>query len=300
MLKYYKYLIYVLLISILCLAFYRPFTRTYLHNKTAVKPLYVLKTGQGEETLVLIHGLSSAHNYWEPVIETFKSQFQIIAPDLLGFGQSPWPISKYDLNAQIRELDKILPSKPFILMGHSMGGLIAIELAKRYPEKVKQLILLAPPSLNSRKELKQILKKESTIESIMALDTFWAPLACYVHEVLGDESFYMLGPSVKSYIPFSLLKSAAMHNWPSYNKSLKKIVLKNRALDFNPRKDLNYHIILGENDRYSKNDLMKAKFKNLTLLPAGHNFLWEKKEETLSLISKLINKRDLLESSNQD
>jgi pimeloyl-ACP methyl ester carboxylesterase len=182
---------------------------------------------------------------------------------------------------------EVLPEESFVVVGHSMGSLLAKELAERKPELVKQVILLSPPSLDSRKDLKSILQKESSVQSVMALDSWVAPILCHVHEALGRLSFYLVRPFVKSFIPDKIVMSGTLHRWESYNGSLENVVLKTRALELDPNLK-NISFIVGSDDLYSKNEQLKNRFENVQTINGDHNFMWSNKEATIEAIKRIL------------
>ena len=101
-------------------------------------------------TLLFIHGLGNTGNAWDDVIEGMPANVRIIAIDLLGFGSSQSPSwAVYDAKTQAKSvlatLIKLRIGTPTIVVGHSVGALVAIEMAKRYPLLIDQLILCSPP-----------------------------------------------------------------------------------------------------------------------------------------------------------
>lgn len=110
-----------------------------------------LKQGVGSP-LAFIHGLGSSGRYWRPVFEKLPIDVKASSYDLLGFGESPKPEPfSYSTEAQAKALYRTLrwhyPFRRVVLVGHSMGGLIALEFAKRYPNKIKALVLTNVPIL---------------------------------------------------------------------------------------------------------------------------------------------------------
>lgn len=104
-----------------------------------------------EVTLVFIHGLASSHLMWSPIINQFETvNVRIIAVDLLGFGKSPKPLwQTYSAKIHAASLAATLRRKrvrgKVVLVGHSLGSLVAIQYAFRYPSKVSELIICSPP-----------------------------------------------------------------------------------------------------------------------------------------------------------
>jgi len=105
---------------------------------------------KAKATLLFIHGLGSTGAMWNKAIDALPETVNIVAVDLLGFGKSPNPYwETYNAKAQARSLlatyIKLRLRGPVIVIGHSLGALVAVEFARRYPLLVKTLILCSPP-----------------------------------------------------------------------------------------------------------------------------------------------------------
>ncbi len=101
-------------------------------------------------TFVLIHGIGNTLHSWDELVEQLPKDVRIIGVDLLGFGKSPKPHwAMYNAKTQARSVGmtllKLGLSQRPIIVGHSLGGLVAVEVACRYPLYAKQLVLCSPP-----------------------------------------------------------------------------------------------------------------------------------------------------------
>lgn len=104
-------------------------------------------------TLVFLHGLGNSGRTWDEVAMKLPDDVNLIIVDLLGFGDSPQPNwAVYDAKTQARSLAKTLLANgvfgKVVLVGHSMGSLVAVEFAKRFPALVDSLVLCSPPLYN--------------------------------------------------------------------------------------------------------------------------------------------------------
>jgi pimeloyl-ACP methyl ester carboxylesterase len=113
------------------------------------------RTGRGR-TLVLIHGFLLSHFAWRHVIPGLAAEHDVIAIDLPGFGESDRPTPadfRYDaagyLDIVIGVLDA-LGLERATLVGHGMGGGIALHTAARQPDRVDRLVVVAPLAYPSR------------------------------------------------------------------------------------------------------------------------------------------------------
>lgn len=104
-------------------------------------------TGAGPK-LVLIHGIGANLNTWNDLCLQLKNDFKILSFDLPGFGESSKLIDQsYDLDHQCRRIFMLLKKLDFLpsyLCGSSMGGAVALWLAKQHPNQFKKVVCLAP------------------------------------------------------------------------------------------------------------------------------------------------------------
>ena len=103
------------------------------------------RRGQGVP-LVLLHGYPLDHSIWHEVAGMLGSSFDVVLPDLRGFGQSSAPEQEYgmaDLAADIVGLLDHLGMERAALAGHSMGGYVALAFARAYPERLSGLALVS-------------------------------------------------------------------------------------------------------------------------------------------------------------
>ena len=102
-------------------------------------------TGSGP-LIVLIHGITGSSAQWIPVMEVLRDRYTLFAPDLLGHGESAKPRGDYSLGAYasgIRDLLIGLDAERATVVGHSLGGGIAMQLAYQYPERCGRLVLMS-------------------------------------------------------------------------------------------------------------------------------------------------------------
>lgn len=108
-----------------------------------------LEAGQGP-TLLLIHGIAEAAWAWERIIPALARNHRVVAPDLLGHGRSAKPRGDYSLGNQatlMRDLLIHLDAGSATLIGHSLGGGIAMQFAYQYPERCDRMVLVASGGL---------------------------------------------------------------------------------------------------------------------------------------------------------
>ncbi len=114
--------------------------------------------GEGP-TVVLIHGIAGSSTTWRAVMPALAAEYTVIAPDLLGHGHSAKPRGDYSLGAYasgIRDLLAVLGQERGTVVGHSLGGGVAMQFAYQFPERVQRLVLVASGGLG--KEVSPLLK----------------------------------------------------------------------------------------------------------------------------------------------
>jgi len=107
----------------------------------------LLTAGTGSPVL-LLHGSASTSAMWLPVIDALKTRFRLLAPDLIGYGRTdPWPAGHdYTLDDEVKLLAPLLAgtSPPAHVVGHSYGGVVALQLARSHRRLVRSLTLIEP------------------------------------------------------------------------------------------------------------------------------------------------------------
>jgi pimeloyl-ACP methyl ester carboxylesterase len=107
------------------------------------------RAGDGP-VILLIHGITSSSDTWDRVIGPLAERFTVIAPDLLGHGQSAKPRGDYSMGAYasgMRDLLVALEVKSATFVGHSLGGGVTMQLAYQHPELCERLVLVSSGGL---------------------------------------------------------------------------------------------------------------------------------------------------------
>jgi pimeloyl-ACP methyl ester carboxylesterase len=105
--------------------------------------------GEGP-VLVLIHGITGSSAQWEQVMPLLAEEFTVVAPDLLGHGESAKPRGDYSMGAyavSVRDLMIALGHRRASVVGHSLGGGVAMQFAYEYPVFCERLVLVSSGGL---------------------------------------------------------------------------------------------------------------------------------------------------------
>jgi pimeloyl-ACP methyl ester carboxylesterase len=108
--------------------------------------LYYERHGESGEPLVFVHGYTGDISDWRLQIAEFASDYRVLAMDLRGHGQSEAPVDRqlYTVELMTRDVEELIDLAAFDrfhLVGHSMGGAVAQEIALRWPERLLSLTL---------------------------------------------------------------------------------------------------------------------------------------------------------------
>jgi pimeloyl-ACP methyl ester carboxylesterase len=111
--------------------------------------LAYLDSGDGPAVL-FIHGLLGSRRNWTHLVDTLDGDHRVLAPDLFGHGASAKPMGDYSLGAHaatLRDLLDHLGVDRVTLVGHSLGGGIAMQFCYLFPERVERLVLVSSGGL---------------------------------------------------------------------------------------------------------------------------------------------------------
>ena len=110
---------------------------------------YYRRAGDGPP-VVLIHGMINSSRHWEGVAMRLADRYTVIAPDLLGHGDSATPRGDYSLGAHaafIRDLLSVIGIDRASIVGHSLGGGVAMQFFYQFPQRTERLVLVSSGGL---------------------------------------------------------------------------------------------------------------------------------------------------------
>jgi pimeloyl-ACP methyl ester carboxylesterase len=118
--------------------------------------------GERGPVIVLVHGITSNSATWEAVMALLSAEHQVVAPDLFGHGQSAKPRGDYSLGAYasgVRDLLVALGHERATVVGHSLGGGVAMQMSYQYPDLAERLVLVGSGGLG--REVNVLLRAAS-------------------------------------------------------------------------------------------------------------------------------------------
>ncbi|MDC6388939.1 alpha/beta hydrolase [Maribacter sp. PR1] len=202
----------------------------YQYLTVAVAPKYNPETmplnfelmGSGDKDLVFIHGLTGSKNYWKRDLDTISGTHKLLLVDLLGFGDSPKPNSDYSLEMQLGALEAIISREGFdrgetLLVGHSMGAIIAVALLEKHPDWFRGAIAIGTPVYKHMGEFNDIMSEHSLFDRLTA--NKYSKYLCLLHPIFMTRIFK------PENLSDDVFADANKHTWQSYYNSLNEIIL---------------------------------------------------------------------------
>jgi pimeloyl-ACP methyl ester carboxylesterase len=162
--------------------------------------------GEGE-ALLLIHGMAGSSQTWRAILPLLAKKYRVIAPDLLGHGQSSKPRTDYSLGAfavGLRDLLDELKVESATVVGHSLGGGIAMQFVYQHPDYCRRLVLISSGGLGP--------------EVGLILRLLAAPGAELIMPVIAPSPVLRAGNSVRSWLSSLGLRSPrGAEIWNAYS-----------------------------------------------------------------------------------
>lgn len=163
--------------------------------------------GHPAEAILLIHGMAGSAHTWREIIPRLSRSYRVIAPDLLGHGQSAKPRTDYSLGAfavGLRDLLDELGVDAATIVGQSLGGGIAMQFLYQHPDYCRRLVLISSGGLGQ--DVGLILRLLS------------APGAELIMPLIAPEFVVRAGDSVKSWLTSLGLRSPrGAEIWSAYS-----------------------------------------------------------------------------------
>lgn len=267
--------------------------------------LAYVEVGKGDP-IIFIHGLGGNSSHWLKVFQHLSKSYKCIAIDLPGYGYSDLNFASGEkdlLGFYSKKLIQFIAQKKInkpVLVGHSMGGQIAMITAIQNPKLVKKLILLAPAGLESFSDAEAVMMNTATVPSYFENQSEAAIHASF------KMNFFEVPADVESLIQYRLqLKRCPL--FKSYTQTVSsgvKGMLQHPVKNDLKNIKIPALLLFGENDALipnklfhpslSQRDLVKdaqaaiPNLKTLIISNAGHLLQYEKPLEVSNAIRKFL------------
>ena len=191
----------------------------------ATTELHFVEVGTGPRKMVLVHGLAGSARYWTGRVASLRPDHTLLIPDLLGFGQSPKPRARYDLDDHLAALDRLVVRRGFdagqpLVVGHSLGAVIALAMVSRHPGWFRGAVLIGIPVYRDTAEAVERLGAQSPMFRGMLEESQWVRAS---HHVRFLYRWSWLAPRFD--LPVDVYLDAMQHTWNSLEGTLRETIL---------------------------------------------------------------------------
>jgi pimeloyl-ACP methyl ester carboxylesterase len=209
------------------------------------------RTGSGP-VIVLLHGIASSSVTFQNLEPLLSDDHECIMIDLLGFGESPMPPdADYTLEEHVAAIERTVKHlrirEPFILVGHSMGALIAARFAARNNKVVKHLVLVSPPIYVSPIELSDRLDRG-------VVDFY---LRAYRYLRTNKDFTLRHAAVIERLLPIPKVMDINERTWTPFVKSLEHAIESQTTLSDLAAVDAPVEIVYGSLDQFHSDGVLK-------------------------------------------
>jgi len=225
--------------------------------------LAVRTLGTSGSPIVFLHGLGASGSYWGVAYDRLAGRHRLVFPDLLGFGRSPRPRSGYGPDDHANAVAKCVHEigavdEPALLVGHSLGTLIALRMAATYPELVAGVVGFGPPIAPTRDALWHRLGDMGPGARLFELHTRCAELAC---RELFERHTAVAARAARWWwrdLPVEIAADGVRHSWSSYCETIARVVLAAEAPAWLEATTVPVQLIVGSEDTVSDLPFVQA------------------------------------------
>ncbi len=180
--------------------------------------------------VLLLHGLAASRSVWAPLGRLLDdADVPNLRPDLLGFGASRSIGTRFGLDdhvtAVLRLLDAV-DARSVVVTGHSFGCAVAVGVAARRPELVRELVLVCPPVFRSGDAARERLGRDDWMARQIVSGSRVASAACAVMCLLRGPAAALVARIARE-TPSELARESVNHSWPAYRDALVSLLDEN-------------------------------------------------------------------------
>ncbi|HZS04776.1 MAG TPA: alpha/beta hydrolase [Blastocatellia bacterium] len=250
------------------------------------------------ETILFIPGLSGSHSGWDENFQALGRSHRLVLIDTLGFGHSPKPDLDYTLDDHLSAVSDTLTElgvSRVHLVGHSMGTLLGLAFAHRFPERVDKMALLALPWFQSEVEARRRISHSSLFHRLLAMDTPLAHTVCQLMCALRPLLLPVMPYLVRD-VPPMVAQDVLRHTWFSYSRTLRNVIFRAETTKWMRETTHPILLIHGRRDRTAPLQLVKENLAaldrpgpaGLIELDADHGLIFTHSREIAAAVSDFL------------
>jgi pimeloyl-ACP methyl ester carboxylesterase len=227
----------------------------------AEAPILHIASDVGEgPVIILLHGIASSSQTFKDLLPMLTDRYRCISIDLLGFGESPTG-NDYTIEEHVGAIEVTIRSlrlrTPFILVGHSLGSLLASRYAAQNSARVSHLVMVSPPIypdpsvLNNRMERMQLDAYLRAYEYLRTNKTFTIANAARVARLLKISQIFEISE----------------RNWDAFVKSLQNCIESQTTVTDLAQVEVPVDVIYGAQDQFIAMGTMRVieRLRNVTV-----------------------------------
>ena len=179
--------------------------------------LYSREIGNAGPPIAFLPGVGGTTRYWAGRVLPLARTHRLILIDLLGFGRSPKPWTRYTVDRHVEEIHRVLDGRgPVSLVGHSFGAIAAVAFAARYPDLVERLMLISLPYFGSEAQALEHFRHAASPDRWVMTNIMFAAVTCVVTRRIMRRVLPRLLPDM----PRDVLDDLVQHTWRSFTSTL--------------------------------------------------------------------------------
>jgi pimeloyl-ACP methyl ester carboxylesterase len=217
------------------------------------------------ETILFIPGLTGSHAGWDENFQALSHDYRLVLIDTLGFAHSPKPDLTYTLDDHLCALSDTLRELDISrvhIVSHSMGTLLSLAFAYRFPDSVDKLALLALPWFQNEREARKHISESSLFHRFLAMDTPLAHAVCLLMCALRPLLLPVM-PLLARDVPPLAAKDALRHTWVSYSRTLRNVIFRAETTRWLAETRNPILLIQGRRDRAAPPECVKENLATL-------------------------------------
>jgi pimeloyl-ACP methyl ester carboxylesterase len=242
--------------------------------------LRYIEAGTGDPALIFVHGWTCNRNFWPGQLDHFAKKHHVVAVDLRGHGESDKPDQDYTIDEFADDvawlIGELKLEKP-VVIGHSMGGSIAMNLARRYPDLTSAVVLVDSPIV-------PFPGPSSMTDALLA--GFQSPGYQQIAEVFARQSFFE--PTTDPALLEEIVASMGAPQRVTYTAFKDILSPANQSAGPIPVPSL----FIRARTAYATEDQLREHIPGMSVVtvPAGHFIQFEQPAATNNIIADFLDK----------